>query len=139
MKKLTLFFIFCQLISGQSLTVSLTQNIPVDEINVGIEDFSLSGYDESITYKVSLSVSTTLGGVKFSITSTAGLTRDIGYTSWTNITSVNFTGTPSDIQNGLNSILFNTTTDVDGEIIFNVVVTEQIANTFYNPDNGHMY
>ena len=139
MKKLTLFFLFCQLLNGQSLTVSLTQNIPVDEVNVGIEDFSLSGYDASTTYKVSLSVSTTLGGVKFSITSTAGLTRDIGYTSWTNITSVNFTGTPSNIQNGLNSILFNTTTDVDGEIIFNVVVTEQIANTFYNPDNGHIY
>ena len=139
MKKLSLFFLFCQLLSGQSLTVSLTQNIPVDEINVGIEDFSLSGYDASTTYKVSLSVSTTLGGVKFRITSTAGLTRDIGYTSWTNITSVNFTGTPSNIENGLNSILFNTTTDVDGEIIFNVVVTEQIANTFYNPDNGHIY
>ena len=97
---------------GQTLTVSLTQDIPVDENNVEIEDFSLIGYDASSTYKVSLSVSTTLAGVKFSITSTAGLIRDTGYTSWTNITSVNFTGIPSNIQNGLNSIKFNTTTDV---------------------------
>ena len=97
---------------GQTLTVSLTQDIPVDENNVEIEYFSLIGYDASTTYKVSLSVSTTLAGVKFSITYTAGLIRDTGYTSWTNITSVNFTGIPSNIQNGLNSIKFNTTTDV---------------------------
>ncbi len=97
---------------GQTLTVSLTQDIPVDENNVEIEDFSLIGYDASTTYKVSLSVSTTLAGVKFSITSTAGLIRHTGYASWTNITSVNFTGIPSNIQNGLNSIKFNTTNDV---------------------------
>ena len=138
MKKLTLFFLFCQLLSGQSLTVSLTQNIAVDETNAAIEPFSMSGYDPSETYKVSLAVSTTLA-VNFSVPTNTGLILETGYTSWTNITSVNFTGRPSNIQNGLNSILFNTTTDVDGEIIFNVVVTEQIANTFYNPDNGHIY
>ena len=138
MKKSTLFFLFCQLLSGQSLTVSLTQNIAVDETNAAIEPFSMSGYDPSETYKVSLAVSTTLA-VNFSVPTNTGLILETGYTSWTNITSVNFTGRPSNIQNGLNSILFNTTTDVDGEIIFNVVVTEQIANTFYNPDNGHIY
>ena len=138
MKKLTLFFLFCKLLSGQSLTVSLTQNIAVDETNAAIEPFSMSGYDPSETYKVSLAVSTTLA-VNFSVPTNTGLILETGYTSWTNITSVNFTGRPSNIQNGLNSILFNTTTDVDGEIIFNVVVTEQIANTFYNPDNGHIY
>ena len=138
MKKLTLFFLFCQLLSGQSLTVSLTQNIAVDETNAAIEPFSMSGYDPSETYKVSLAVSTTLA-VNFSVPTNTGLILETGYTSWANITAVNFTGRPSNIQNGLNSILFNTTTDVDGEIIFNVVVTEQIANTFYNPDNGHIY
>ena len=111
-KKLIPLLLFFSTSYGQTLTVSLTQDIPVDENNVEIEDFSLIGYDASSTYKVSLSVSTTLAGVKFSITSTAGLTRDTGYTSWTNITSVNFTGIPSNIQNGLNSIKFNTTTDV---------------------------
>ena len=137
-KKFAFLLLFSQIIYGQTLTVSLTQNIAVDKNNVEIEDFSLSGYDASTTYKVSLSVSTTLAST-FSVLSTTGLTRDTGYPSWTNITTVNFTGTPSNIENGLNSIQFNTTTEVDGEIIFNVVVTEQIANTFYNPDNGHIY
>ena len=137
-KKFAFLLLFSQIIYGQTLTVSLTQNIPVDENNVEIEDFSLSGYDASTTYKVSLSVSTTLAAT-FSVLTTAGLTRDTGYPSWTNISSVNFTGTPSNIQNGLNSIVFKTTTDVDGDIIFNVVITEQVANTFYNPDNGHIY
>jgi len=138
-KKLIPLLLFFSTSYGQTLTVSLTQDIPVDENNVEIEDFSLSGYDASTTYKVSLSVSTTLAGVKFSVTSTAGLTRDTGYTSWTNITSVNFTGIPSNIQNGLNSIQFNTTADVDAGIIFKVVIIPQVANIFYNPDNGHIY
>jgi len=137
-KKLVPLLFFFSTSYGQTLTVSLTQNIPVDENNVEIEDFSLSGYDASTTYKVSLSTSTTLA-TTFSLLTTTGLTRDTGYTSWTNISSVNFTGTPSNIQNGLNSIVFNTTTDVDGDIIFNIVITEQVANTFYNPDNGHIY
>ena len=58
-KKIALFFLLSQIINGQTLTTSLTQNIPVDESNIGIENFSLSGYDASTTYKVSLSVSTT--------------------------------------------------------------------------------
>ena len=137
-KKIALFFLLSQIINGQTLTTSLTQNIPVDESNIGIENFSLSGYDASTTYKVSLSTSTTLA-VTFSLLTTTGLTRDTGYISWTNVTSVNFTGSPSNIENGLNSIKFNTTTDADEEIIFSVVITEEVANTFYNPDNGHIY
>jgi gliding motility-associated-like protein len=137
-KKIIFLFLLSQFVNGQTLTASLTQNIPVDENNVQIENFSLSGYNASKTYKVSLSTSTTLA-VTFSLETTTGLTRDTGYLSWTNITEVNFTGTPSNIENGLNSIEFNTTTDLDGEIIFNVVITEEVANTFYNPENGHIY
>jgi len=137
-KKIIFVFLLSQFVNGQTLTASLTQNIPVDENNVQIEDFSLNGYDATTIYKVSLSTSTTIAAT-FSLRTTTGLTRDTGYLSWTNITSVNFTGTPSNIENGLNSIEFNTTTDLDGEIIFNVVITEEVANTFYNPDNGHIY
>jgi len=137
-KKTLFLFLFYQFINGQTLTTSLTQNIPVDENNIRIENFSLSGYNAAKIYKVSLSTSTTLAAT-FSLRTTTGLTRDTGYLSWTNVTSVNFTGTPSNIENGLNSIEFNTTNDVDGEIILNVVITEEVANTFYNPDNGHIY
>ena len=137
-KKLIPLLLFFSTSYGQTLTVSLTQDIPVDENNVEIEDFSLSGYDASTTYKVSLSTSTTLA-TTFSLLTTTGLTRDTGYTSWTNVSSVNFTGTPSNIQNGLNSIVFNTTTDVDADIIFIVVITEEVSNTYYNPANGHIY
>ena len=83
-KKLIPLLLFFSTSYGQTLTVSLTQDIPVDENNVEIEDFSLSGYDASTTYKVSLSSSTTLA-TTFSLLTTTGLTRDTGYTSWTNI------------------------------------------------------
>ena len=84
-KKLLPLLLFFNTSYGQTLTVSLTQEIPVDENNVEIEDFSLSGYDASTTYKVSLSTSTTLA-TTFSLLTTTGLTRDTGYVSWINIT-----------------------------------------------------
>ena len=71
--------------------ISLTQNIPVDENNVQIEDFSLNGYDATTIYKVSLSTSTTIAAT-FSLRTTMGLTRDTGYLSWTNVIC-NFTNT----------------------------------------------
>lgn len=138
MKKLTLFFLFCQLLSGQSLTVSLTQNIAVDETNAAIEPFSMSGYDPSETYKVSLAVSTTLA-VNFSVPTNTGLILETGYTSWANITAVNFTGNSSNIENALNSLQFNTTNSVGGQYTLNLIITRQVANTFYNPSNGHVY
>ena len=107
MKKLILLLLFSHLLSGQSLTVSLTQNIAVDNTNAGIEPFSMSGYDPSETYKVSLAVSTTLA-VNFSVPTNAGLILDTGYSSWTNITAVNFTGNSSNIESALNSLQFNT-------------------------------
>ena len=101
-------------------------------------NFFLQDYDEAETYKVSLSVSSSLS-YSFSIIVTDELARDTGFNSWTNITSLNFTGSPTRIQNGLNSMVFNTTSDINGIIILNVVITKQVDNTFYNPTNGHIY
>ena len=138
MKKLILLLLFSHLLSGQSLTVSLTQNIAVDNTNAGIEPFSMSGYDPSETYKVSLAVSTTLA-VNFSVPTNAGLILDTGYSSWTNITAVNFTGNSSNIESALNSLQFNTTNTVGAQYTLSLIITRQVANTFYNPSNGHVY
>ena len=111
MKKLTrliLLLVSSCLIGQQTLTVSLTQNVPVGENGVVISNFSLNGYNDSTTYKVSLSSTGNANGT-FSVQTTTGLTRDFGYNSWTNITGVNFIGTPANIENALNSIKLNTT------------------------------
>jgi len=128
----------CNLGYSQTLTTPTSQEVPVGVNGIGVSGFSLSGYNQSTTYKVSLSISGNANGT-FSVNTTTGLTRDFGFNSWTNITGVNFVGTPQNIENGLNSIKLNTTSTLDGLINLSVVITSQVANTYYNPTNGHMY
>ena len=110
MKKLVTFLVllFTSIGFSQSLTTPTSQNIPVGVNGLGISGFSLTGYNSSSLYKVSLSI-TGNANATFSVNTTLGLTRDYGFNSWTNITGVNFTGTPASIQNALNSIKLNTT------------------------------
>lgn len=142
MKKFILIFIFVILIPvrGYSQTISspTSQEVPVGVNGIGISGFSLSGYNPSTIYKVSLSISGNSNGT-FSVNTTTGLTRDFGFNSWINITSVNFSGTPQNIENGLNSIKLNTTSTLDGLINLSVVITSQVTGMYYNPTNGHMY
>jgi hypothetical protein len=123
---------------SQTLSTPTSQDIPVGVNGVGISGFSLSGYNANTTYKVSLSI-TGNANASFTIGTTTGLTRDYGYNSWTNISSVNFTGIPANIENALNSIKFNTTSTLDGLINLSVVITSQVTGMYYNPTNGHMY
>ena len=136
--KLTLLLFSSLVIGQQTLTVSLTQEVPVAENGVTIINFSLNGYNDFILYKVSLSSTGSANGT-FSVLSTTGLTRDFGYNSWTNITSVNFIGTPANIENAFNSIKLNTTLTEGAQIILSVVIINQITNSYFNPSNGHVY
>jgi len=142
MKKFILNIIFVLLVPiwgfSQTLTTPNSQNIPVGVTGLPISGFSLDGYNSTTTYKVSLSITGSANAI-FSIGTTTGLTRDYGYNSWTNITAVNFFGTPANIQNAFNSITFNTTNVIDGLINLSVSISSQQANTYYNTDNGHMY
>ena len=142
MKKFILNLILILLVSfggySQTLTTPTSQEIPIGVNGLPISGFSLDGYNSSTTYKVSLSI-TGNANATFTVNTTSGLTRDYGYNSWSNITAVNFTGTPTNIQNGLNSITFNTTSTIDGLINLSVLISSQQTNTYYNPDNGHMY
>lgn len=140
MKKLVtlLVVLFTTLGFGQTLTTPTSQEVPVGVNGVGISGFTLNNFNETTTYKVSLSVTGNANGT-FSVNTTTGLTRDYGYSSWTNISAVNFTGTPDKIEDGLNSIKLNTSSTIDGLINLSIVITSQVANTYYNPTNGHIY
>ena len=135
---LLLILLICSNVNGQTLTTPTSQEVPVGVNGVGISGFSLTGFNSTTTYKVSLSVTGNANGT-FDVNTTTGLTRDYGYNSWTNVSSVNFTGTPTNIENGLNSIKLNTSSTVDGLINLSIVITSQVANTYYNPTNGHIY
>ena len=51
-KKFAFLLLFSQIIYGQSLTVSLTQNIPVDENNVEIEIPYYKGFKDTDVIKI---------------------------------------------------------------------------------------
>ena len=142
MKKFILNFIFILLVSiwgySQTITAPTSQNIPIGVNGLPVSGFTLDGYNSSTTYKVSLSITGNANAI-FNVNTTTGLTRDYGYNSWSNVTELNFSGTPTNIQNGLNSITFNTTSTIDGLVNLSVVITSQVANIYYNPTNGHMY
>jgi len=142
MKKFIFNLIFILLVSlwgySQTLSSPTSQEVPVGVNGIGVSGFSLTGYNTSSLYKVSLSISGNANAT-FSVNTTLGLTRDYGFNSWTNITGVNFVGTPASIQNGLNSIKLNTTSTLDGLINLSVVITSQENGMYYNPTNGHMY
>jgi hypothetical protein len=142
MKKFIFTFISTLLVSlwgySQTLSSPTSQEVPVGVNGIGVSGFSLSGYNQSTTYKVSLSISGN-ANARFDVNTTTGLTRDFGFNSWTNITGVNFTGTPQNIENGLNSIKLNTTSTLDGLINLSVVITSQVSGAYYNPTNGHIY
>ena len=93
MKKFIFSLIFILTVSiggySQTLTSPTSQEVPVGVNGIGVSGFSLSGYNTSTTYKVSLSI-TGNANSNFSVNTTTGLTRDFGFNSWTNITSVNF-------------------------------------------------
>ena len=124
------------------LTPPNAANIPANTSDYAFTEvtgtYSLTGYDATATYKASV-VALGSASATFNIKTNTGLSLDSGYSSWEDISVVNFKGTSANIENALNSIELNTTNEVGGEIQLRVFITTQIANTFFNPINGHIY
>jgi len=119
-------------------TPPINQNVPLNTDNWSlISEFDFQGYNNNKNYKAAILL---LGdeNASFSINQTSGLTFDFGFNDWTEILGVNFIGSPSDIENALNSIKINTS-HTPGDLKLRVFITSQIADTFLNPHNGHIY
>mgnify|MGYP000903855596 FL=1 len=124
------------------LTPPSAENVPANTDNYSVTGtFSMAGYDAATDYKASVII---LGaavddGATFDVTTTSGLTRDVGYSGWSDITEVNFYGKAANIEAALNSIELNTSSLGNSEIKLQVYITSQVTNTFFNPVNGHVY
>ena len=124
------------------LTPPSAENVPANTDNYSVTGtFSMAGYDAATDYKASVII---LGaavddGATFDVTTTSGLTRDVGYSGWSDITEVNFYGKAANIEAALNSIELNTSSLGNSEIKLQVYITSQVTNTFFNPVNGHLY
>jgi hypothetical protein len=114
-------------------------NVPANTTNYSAGGaYTLTGYNPSQNYKAVVRV---VGDANATITvnTITDLEFDTGYVDWDEIQNVNFIGTPANILAALNSITLNTTSTANGQIKLQVFITSQVANTFFNPDNGHLY
>ena len=124
------------------LTPPSAENVPANATGHSINGtYSLSGYDASKDYSVVISLEGTSGGATFSVVTTTGLSfPGMAFpTDLTDVTEAYFYGSPSDIENALNSITYSTTNVAFGEIKMHVYIYSYVANTVFNPGNGHVY
>ena len=106
--------------------------------NQSISGFSLSNFKSNVTLLVTIGLVNPPIGTNLSLTTTTGLTRSIGYNSWSNFSRISFTGTLSNINTALSSLKLNTGSN-PGNVYIAVTATENPSGYFYLPSNGHFY
>lgn len=98
----------------------------------------VSGFQQTDTLLVSVSLTTPPTGTTFEFETTTGLTKAVGYTFADTMTAVNFTGTQDDVNAALASMLV-TTGAATGTFDIKVSASISQANVYYNPANNHYY
>jgi gliding motility-associated-like protein len=113
-------------------------NFALNTLNQNPGDFSLNGFNSSATLLCAVGLVNPPAGTTFNFTVNTGLTLSTGYSSWTGLTRVSFTGTQANINAALASLSVSTGTTA-GNINISVSATVNESGMFYNPVNGHYY
>lgn len=113
-------------------------NFTLNTANQDPGDFSIAGFNANDVVLLSIGLVNPPAGATFSLSTTTGLTRSTGYTSWTGLTRISFTGTPANINNALASLSVATGNNA-GDIKISVSAAVNEAGVFFNPVNGHFY
>ena len=122
--------------AGESVTAPSDITTVSGQNGLALSDnFEVSGFGESANLLVSITVSGSTAA-KVNLPTTTGLTLESGYTSWTNTSQINFTGSQANINAALDAMTLNSGGTV-GSATINIEVSEKVNNTaFYN---GHLY
>ena len=137
MRLLLIILLFPFIALGQSITAPPGRTYQVSTANQDASGFVISGFTTE-TLLASVGFVNPPSGTTFSITTTTGLTRATGYTSWTNITRISFTGTQTNINNALASLKVNTGATL-GNVQISISTTVNPTGYYYNAINGHFY
>ena len=137
MRLLLIILLFPFIAIGQSITAPPGRTYQVSTANQDASGFVISGFTTE-TLLASIGFVNPPSGTTFSITTTTGLTRATGYTSWTNITRISFTGTQANINNALASLKVNTGATL-GNVQISISTTVNPTGYYYNAINGHFY
>jgi F5/8 type C domain/Lectin C-type domain len=122
---------------AQGITAPSPLTIEANASGVDAGDFVISWPNTTDNLLVSLSLDYQ-SGTTISFPVITGLTRNYGYTSWTNVTSIVFYGTRDYINAGLAAMTIamgSTKTAVR----INLEVSQYDASYVYNPVNKHFY
>jgi hypothetical protein len=131
-----LFFIF-QTIWCQSVSAPPGRTYQVSTSGQDASGFIINGFT-SETLLTSIGLVNPPAGTTFSITTTTGLSFATGYSTWSNITRISFTGTQTNINNALASLKINTGS-ATGNVQISVSTTINPVGYYYNATNGHFY
>lgn len=122
---------------SQSISYPVGRTYQVNTSGQDASGFVVSGFG-SETLLTSIGLVNPPVGTTFSITSSSGLSFTTGYSSWSNITRISFTGTQSSVNNALASLKVNTGSST-GNVQISVSTTVNPVGYYYNPTNGHFY
>jgi hypothetical protein len=117
--------------------VSMPSNVVVGKNEVDAQfpdDFDISGFSESETILVSVAVS----DGSFSIWQTNGINLEYGYWSWTNVSSVSFTGNKNAANAALDSLTYSSSGS-EGTPTLTVSAQIKESGTFFYEGNGNIY
>ena len=120
------------------VTAPAAVNFALNTANQDPGDFSLTGFNSTATLLCAVGLVNPPAGTAFNFTVNSGLTLSTGYSSWTGLTRVSFTGTQANINAALASMRISTGAAA-GNINLSVSATVNESGMFYNPVNAHYY
>lgn len=139
MKKLIFFccILLSELSFGQMITAPSPLTIEANATNVDAGDFVVNWANNTDNLLVSLSLDYH-SGATLSFPTTAGLTRNYGYSSWTNVSSLVFYGT-RDYVNAALAAMTISMGSLKTAVRINLEVSQFDDSYVYNPVNKHFY
>lgn len=119
------------------ITAPASLTIASNATNVDAGNFVVNWANNTDNLLISVSIDYQ-SAATISFPSTTGLTRNYGYNSWTDITSIVFYGTRDNINNALAAMTISMGS-IKTSVRINVEVSTYDANYYYNPINKHFY
>ena len=139
MKKLVIFLFLAinATVFGQMITAPAPLIIEANASNVDAGNFIVNWANNTDNLLVSLSLDYH-NGATLSFPTTTGLTRNYGYSTWTNFSSIVFYGTRDNVNIGLAAMTISMGS-MKTAVRINIEVSQYDPSYVYNPVNKHFY
>jgi hypothetical protein len=119
------------------ITAPSPTTIEANASNVDAGDFVVNWANTTDNILISLSLEYQ-SGATLSLPTTTGLTRNPGYSTWTNFTSLVFYGKKTDVNTALAAMTLSMGS-IKTAIKINIEVSSYNSEYLYNPTNKHFY